>query len=199
LIDICGKEPEDEHQFNRANLFSLLTAIATIVLLLFTFLQVHDVKETNSADFALKLKSEIFTPDNARIISLLDDTLLKFHPFGKDDGWFELNTINRQPYLVIDGAPTHYTLVQIDLMLMAFENLSFYEKKSQIDIDYIYEQYAYYITAIWKNPDIQNYILMTRSQPQLRTSYGNFERLYRIMANRLSKDSADAKKALSPD
>ncbi|HEY4287850.1 MAG TPA: hypothetical protein VGN00_12180 [Puia sp.] len=191
---VCGTENGSGNQINRANLFALITALTTIILLVFTYSQIRDVKETNSADFALKLKSEIFSKENLTLISLLDDSLVKFVPFRNYDGYFELDTqkIKSLPSLAIKKPTRYYTLVQVDQLLMAFENLSFYEKKDQIDIDYIYEQFAYYITAVWKNGYIQQYIDMTRGQPSLRRAYINFEELNAKMVIRLRRDSLAA-------
>lgn len=98
------------------------------------------------------------------------------------------------PGLLIKGASRYYTLVQIDLLLQDFENLSFYEKRGQINMQYIYEQFAYYITALWKNGYIQQYIEMTRQQPNLKNAYSNFEKLNNTMVIRLQKDSIAAEK-----
>jgi len=192
---VCGTEKVGSNQINRANLFALITTVTTFFVLLFTYLQIHDLKETNSADFALKLKSEIFSADNLMLLSLLDDSLIKFVQFGKDDGYFKLDShrITSLPAgLTIKNAPPYYTLVQVDQLLMAFENLSFYEKKGQINIDYIYEQFAYYITAVWKNGDIKQYIDMTRGQPYLSRAYRNFEELNYKMVIRFGMDSSVA-------
>ena len=79
-------------------------------------------------------------------------------------------------------------------MMQAFENLSFYEKRKRIDMQYIYEQYAYYIKAVWNNVEIKKYVKMTRCQPGLIYAYRNFEELKDSMAIRLTKDSADGAK-----
>ncbi len=91
----------------------------------------------------------------------------------------------------------YYTLVQIDQLMQAFENLSFYEKRGQIKMQYIYEQYAYYIISIWKNKEIQEYIGMTRSQPSLCTSYINFEELYYEMESRMNNTDCNKNRGFS--
>jgi hypothetical protein len=181
---LCGTEEKKGDQVNRVNLFTFITSIVTIVLLVFTFIQINDVRETNSADFAVKLKADIFSVENVTLISLLDENLLKFHPYNTDDGWFALDSACMKDIpkdLVIRGAPGYYTLVQIDQLLQAFERLSFFEQRGQIKMKYIYEEYAYYIQSVWKNEEIQKYIKMTRNQENLCSSYTNFEKLYKEM------------------
>lgn len=185
---LCGTNEKKGNQIDRTNLFTLISSLVTIVLLVFIFIQINDVGETNSADFAVKLKADIFSAENVKLISLLDENLLKFHPHKCDDGWFALDSAGIPAELVIKEAPGYYTLVQVDQLLQAFERLSFFEERGQIKMQYIYEEYAYYIQAIWENDEIQKYIKITRNQKKLGTSYINFEKLYKEIVVRINEE-----------
>jgi hypothetical protein len=185
---LCGS---DGRHFSRSTLWVMLSTISTFILLVITIGQLREVKETTSADFSHKIKEDLFTPDNVRIISLLDDSVLIFKSDSNHNAWFQIDT-NQNKKLPLQlrhkNIPQVYDLFEIDQLLQNFEDLSFYEKRGQINLEYIYDQYAYYIEMIWQNGEIQKYVKWQRSQSNFGNTYMNLERVYRKLKARTDRE-----------
>ena len=176
---LCGVE---DGRINRTVFWSMLSTIVTITLLFLAFDQLHDVSETTSAEFAHKIKNDLYTPQNMRLISLFDNGALNFKSEANGDIWFALDTVRNKSFNCDDDCtktPKKYSAFEIDELLQSFEDLSFYEKRGLLHIDYIYDAYAYYIEMLWQNPEIAKYIYWQRHQPHNSNSYINLEKIYK--------------------
>lgn len=181
---LCGAE---NRHFSRSTFWAMLSTISTFILLLITIDQLREVKETTSADFSHKIKQDLFTPENVTIIALLDDSILIFKSDLNNNAWFQIDTnLNKRLPVLLQhkGIPQVYNLFQIDQLLQDFEDLSFYETRGQINIEYIYDQYAYYIEMIWQNPEVRKYIRWQRGQSNFSNTYVNLEKVYRKLKAR---------------
>jgi hypothetical protein len=179
LYFLCGTESAGK--VNRTVFWTMLSTISTILLLLFAYFQLQEIKETTSAEFAHKIKNDLYTPENLRLISLFDDGLLLFKSDTDDYACFELDTVKYKKYHNLSNfqkVPINYDIFEVDELLQSFEDLSFYEKKHLIKIEYIYDAYAYYIESLWENPQIAKYIKWQRKIPHNSNSYYNLEQIY---------------------
>jgi hypothetical protein len=177
---LCGVEANKK--VNRAVFWTMISTISTIFLLLFAYFQLRDVNETNSAEFAHKIKNDLYTSNNIRLITLFDDDLLIFKSDTNNFAWFQLDTIKYRtlpPEISLGIIPPTYNIFEIDALLQNFEDLAFYEKKGQVNIDYIYNQYAYYIEMLWENPNMTEYIKWQRSQPHNGYCYRALEKMHK--------------------
>jgi hypothetical protein len=185
---LCGSE---NRHFSRSVFWTMLSTISTFILLVITIGQLREVKETTSADFSHKIKEDLFTPENVNLIALLDDSVLIFKSDSNNNAWFQIDTIlNKKLPLQLQhkDIPKIYNLFQIDQLLQDFEDLSFYEKRGQINLEYIYDQYTYYIEMIWQNGEIQKYVKWQRSQSNFSDTYINLERIYRKLKARTDNE-----------
>ena len=190
ILFLCGKEQDGT--VNRTVLWTMVSTAITLLLLGLGYTQLLEVKETTAAEFSHKIKEDLYTPQNLRLINLFDDRVLNFKCDTAKNIWFELdsNKYNKLPYGVSLGAiPLVYNIFEIDQLLQDFEDLAFYEKKGQIKSEYIYDQYSYYIIELWENPDLQAYITWQRSQPGSCNTYVNLENIYDEMSDYASKEA----------
>jgi hypothetical protein len=185
---LCG---EENRHINRSTFWTMLSTVSTFVLLIITIEQLREVKETTSADFSHKVKDDLFTPGNVKLIALLDDSILIFKSDSENNAWFEVDTnLNKKLPLQLQHKDIlrTYNLFEIDQLLQDFEDLAFYEKRGQIKFEYIYDQYAYYIEMIWRNREIQKYILWQRNQSNFSNTYVNFEYIYKKLKARTDSE-----------
>jgi hypothetical protein len=179
---LCGVD--DDGRINRSVLWSMLSALSTLILLIFAYFQIRDVNQTNSAEFSHKIKNDLYTPENIRLITLFDDDLLRFESDSNNFAWFVLDTLgyNKIPHQVsLGNIPTTYNVFEMDELLQDFEDLAFYNKKNRVQTDYIYIQFAYYIEMLWENKSIANYVKWQRGQEHSGYSYRYLEELYKKM------------------
>jgi hypothetical protein len=179
LLFLCGKEQDG--RINRSAVWTMISTVSTIVLLLVAYIQIHQVNETTSADFSNRFKNDLYTSENLQIISLFDDEVLVFKTSTDNYAWFELDSLSYKELPNVDQktpVACKYDIFKIDQLLQNFEDLSFYEAQGQIRLEYIYDAYAFYIEMLWENKEMKKYIKWERSQPHNGNSYINLENIY---------------------
>jgi hypothetical protein len=188
FFSILGKENK---KLNPIIFWTMLSTISTIVLLIIAYTQLKNVNETTSADFSHKIKNDLFIPNNIRLLTLFDDDILNFKTDSNNNEWFELDTVKYKKLPAafrLDNIALSYNIIEIDEFLQDFEDLSFYEKRGQTNIDYIYDHYAYYIEMLWENEEIKKYVVFQRAIPHFSNTYINFENIYRRLKDRTDKE-----------
>src|SRR5258706_1049281 len=176
---LCGVDNNDK--VNRTNLWAMISTISTLVLLIIAYNQLREVNETTSAEFAHKIKNDLYSQHKIRLITLFDFRVLIFKSDSIENVWFELDSTKYKNLPSLDKSkniPLKYNILEIDELLQDFEDLSFYENKKQLKIDYFYIQYVYYIETIWEDPQIQKYIKWQRSQAHNGYCYITLENMY---------------------
>jgi hypothetical protein len=179
---LCGTEVGGS--INRSVLWSMLSALSTLILLILAYLQIRDVNQTNSAEFSHKIKNDLYTPENIRLITLFDDGLLEFESDSNNFAWFSLDTLDYKelPRQVSLGEiPVTYNIFEVDELLQHFEDLAFYHRKRRVQTAYIYNHFAYYIEMLWQNEGIANYVKWQRGQEHNGYAYRDFEKLFKKM------------------
>jgi hypothetical protein len=63
--------------------WSMITAVATIVLVCVAYWQLKSLARTSRSDFLYRLKSDFFNEDARRLICLAENDMLKFHAEGE--------------------------------------------------------------------------------------------------------------------
>ena len=183
---------EKNGQIDRTALYTFSSVLLNLALLIFAYIQLSGLSETNSADFSHRIKIDLYTTENIRLITLFDDKVLIFKCDTDSDAWFELDTIkyNELPAgMKFEKVPLTYNVFKVDELLQDFEDLSFYEKKGQINFEYIYDQYAYYIEMLWENTQIKKYIQWQRCQSHFSNTYVNLENIYKRLKTRTNQEN----------
>lgn len=169
-----------------SNLISLLIAFISVV---FLYWQIRQSNKGTQADFAHRLKTDFFSPEERNLMFLICNNLLKFQVAKDTSKNLEL------PYFLVDTLAMSsigkgidglflknkimYSELEVeDLLLNHFEDLSLYKEKGIIDLDYIYTGFSFYIESTYENRAIQLYIKWIRTSKRDKDSYTGFEELY---------------------
>jgi hypothetical protein len=176
---------------SRSSFWAMIATISAIFLLIIAYVQLKEIKETTNAEFSHKIKNDLYTQKKIQLISLFDADVICFKYNSEGVVWFELDTALYSEMPTTDiyvKIPTKFNVFEIDELLQDFEDLSFYEKKGQISLEYIYDAYAYYIEMLWENVEIRKYINWQRNQPHNGNSYINLEGIYNRLKSKTDKE-----------
>lgn len=186
---LCGQESDGK--LSRSGFWNMTITISTIFLLVIAFFQLKEIKETTNAEFSHKIKNDLYTPGKLRLITLFDADVLQFKAAQDGVVWFELDTVLYNDLPSVDKNEkmvVKYNVFEVDELLQDFEDLSFYEKRGQITLEYIYDAYAYYIEMLWQNPEIKKYITWQRSQDHNGNSYIHLEHIFDRLKAKTDKE-----------
>ena len=123
---LCGSE---NGKVNRSGLWTMIATISTVFLLLLAYVQFQDLNETTAAEFSHKIKEDLYNEKNMRLITLFDNEALVFRSTDEGEVWFELDTLAYFSLTSIESddlPPLKYNVFDVDELLQAFEELSFY-------------------------------------------------------------------------
>ncbi|HUD04602.1 MAG TPA: hypothetical protein VMR59_01290 [Patescibacteria group bacterium] len=129
--------------------WAMITAIATVLLFIFGYIQLLSLSRTSKSDFIHRFKNDFFTEETRKLFDLIDRNMIKF--FDKQaNSYFQKN----------DGKGKKYYTSEIDdLILGHFEDLGVFEKKGVVDIEMVYELFDYYIETCKENSEVEKYLV----------------------------------------
>ncbi|MFZ1981936.1 MAG: hypothetical protein WAU61_11565 [Smithella sp.] len=153
---------------------TMIIAIGTFIVAYIAYTQLQKGYLISQADFDQRFKNDFFKEKTQQLFMLFQYDLIKFKVKPV------INTNDEFPYFEVDRTKLDanpifstylpenkysYSPYEIDELLLGhFEDLGFFCKKGLIDIEFIYEGFSYYIEAIHKNEQIQDYIKWTREK-----------------------------------
>jgi hypothetical protein len=167
-------------------LFTGITAAVAIVAIRIALNELKSTQETTRADFAKRFVDSFFCTETRVFFTLLMNSALKFEVMDildqsqKKIDYLPIFRINKhiahQLRGVIGFNPDKdgYSAFDVDdLLLGHFEDIAWYERRKLIDINAIHSTFGYYITASFKNEEIQKYLNYKDNEGK----YGDFRRL----------------------
>jgi len=168
---------------------TLFSTSATLILVLFTYIQVSRYENSMKADFAHRMKKDFFNESQRNIFFLFNNDLLEFKLFTNSDSsvyfpYFSLNK-ERVKYFqndsikLLPNVKDSYTTYEIeDLILNHFEDLNLYRKNGLIDDEYLYNGYTWYVESMYENKQIVKLLEWMNSGSEKNDSYSGFKELY---------------------
>jgi len=168
---------------------TLFSTSATLILVLFTYIQVSRYENSMKADFAHRMKKDFFNESQRNILFLFNNDLLEFKLFTNSDSsvyfpYFSLNK-ERVKYFqndsikLLPNVKDSYTTYEIeDLILNHFEDLNLYRKNGLIDDEYLYNGYTWYVESMYENKQIVKLLEWMNSGSEKNDSYSGFKELY---------------------
>lgn len=193
------KEKEKEKKPEQKNAkpiekITLITTVATLILVFCTIFQLHRTTASMKADFAHKIKIDFFNEDERTLMFLFDNNLLEFKMY-KDSSlkivcaYFLLNK-ERARYFqndsinLLGNVKSSYSTLEVeDLLLNNFEDLNMYRINKLIGSDYLDDGFSAYIESIYKNAQIQKLIKWLVSEEGENDSYSGFKDIYTFLKN----------------
>lgn len=170
-----------------------LGALGTLLIVIVAWWQLSIISGTSRADFIHKLKNDFFTKETRILIQLIERDYISYRDM-REEEWEQgsedtksdgKNTCDRreekESYFVIDSAKIErctpdeigrrlkekrfYSEYEIDdLVLGHFEDIGLFEKRGLIDMGMVYEEFSYYIEAVYRNGAIKKYIESLRKK-----------------------------------
>ncbi|MGA2150740.1 MAG: hypothetical protein ABSG48_01095 [Geobacteraceae bacterium] len=197
---VCGKTDCTKGMIDWVALWTFSLAIATLLLVVVTVMlwrmskyQLGGLTTTAKADFIERFARNFFGEKTRRILMLLDYNALEFHVDDIDiENGGELKPF---PYfkikesivkrMKIDSQEMEsilekgiYSSFEIDDFLLGyFEEIGSFEQQKRLDIEDVYNNFAWYLDKCWNNPEIKKYVEQQR-QTESDDVYENFEYIY---------------------
>lgn len=179
-----------------------ITAIATIGLVIVAYVQLNKFNITTASDFAHRFKNDFFVPETTEILMLLEYETLDFikgekldiKEWGKPD-YCPYYRINREllrkinpDIKLINEERKIYTLFEIEnFVLNHFEDLAILRDKKILTDDDICSGFGAYIEIVMKNKNIQEHIRFYRFDEDTQESdedvYFGCDELYEMFLN----------------
>jgi len=191
LFFFCKHHAYYRHLFDWNSLWSALTALGTLALVVVAYKQIQSLIKTNedanrtaTEDFLYKLKKDFFTREARTLLTLLEIDSLKFEEISEDKDFRIFKVIipdNIKKYIKdsIDTKKTYYTTQEIDdFLLQHLEDLGLLFYKGMITIEDADQQFEYYLKTIFEDNEIKAYINWAREQANDNDIYSKFELLY---------------------
>jgi hypothetical protein len=163
--------------------WSMVTALATIVLICVAYWQLRSLARTSRSDFVYRLKSDFFTDEARRLICLAEHDMLKFHDAGKIP-YFEIvgqgavGVADRLKELGVEGKTVSVYLVD-DKLLGPLEDIGVLEKLGLVSLEEVYEVFVTYIEICVESAGLKEYLAWSRKDPDDEDVYDNLNRLYK--------------------
>jgi len=168
--------------FDPAIFWAMVTAVATIVLILVAYWQLKSLAKTSRSDFLYRLKSDFFSKEARQLIFLAEYNLLKFQaqdevPHFEIIGRERPGVADRMKELGIEGNSISVYLVD-DVLLGPMEDIGVLEKLGLVTIEEVYEVFVTYINICVESLPLKEYLAWSRKDPQDEDVYDNLFRLY---------------------
>ena len=166
---------------------SFLSAIAALIIVVFTYLQIREFGNSTKADFTHRFKTDFFTEQSCTLMTLFDNDLLIFDTItnkngSNDFGYFRIDTTKTKelkikfPSLFVK---TNYSVYEIDnYLLNHFNDLGQFYKKGILDIDYIYNGFDYYVESIYENKQIKEFLKWVKTDESSKDTYDGIDFIY---------------------
>lgn len=171
--------------------WEMITAIATIVIAGVAFYQLSKSNEISVADFTHRLTNDFFNEKTNELIMMFENGLLEFRiekiVNGRDEDkiyLFELSQdkLEANPYLLeflLNPNRKRYSSYEIDDNLLGhFENIGIFESQHQLTIDYVYDEFSYYIELVHENEEIKKYREAIKEDDNSEDVYEKFDYIY---------------------
>ena len=143
-----------------------LGAVATVVLMIVAGIQLRAIRSTSRADFIHRLNQLFFTDRTNTLLRALSD---RNPTFDENDG---------SPQFV-EGRLIVFTADELDDHLLGpLEDVGIFEHLGAVELNAVYDEFAFFIYQVWKNPEIKKYILWSRKQPDGWDLYERLEEIY---------------------
>ncbi|MGB7764989.1 MAG: hypothetical protein WBL33_08190, partial [Candidatus Acidiferrales bacterium] len=163
--------------YDPAIFWSMIGAIATVILVFVAYWQLKNLARTSRSDFLFRLRSDFFNDDARRLIFLAEHKLLKFH--GEDEiPYFEIlgrdrpRVADRMRELNIEGDTVSMYLVD-DKLLGPIEDIGVLERLGLLTLNEVYEAFVTYINICVESPGLKEYIQYSRKDPEDDDVYDN--------------------------
>lgn len=178
------------------------TAIATIALCAVAYYQLNesnkaarDQNKIAAETFLHNLKTDFFTPDARKLISLIEMDALKFRIVQKDSSKSEQRDLllfekvvpsQFKPYVdsIFPGRSYFLSNEIDDFLLNHFEDLGILYNKHLITKTDIYDDFSYYIAVCHENTAIEKYIATLREDNRDNDIYKNFDLIYHLICEK---------------
>jgi hypothetical protein len=174
------------YNFDWIKIATLISILATLVIVAFTYYQLNSSNEFTKADFAHRFKSDFFTDNTRELITLFDNDLLKFTVLTGQKKEFPcfivdtlgINRLSVNGVKILNPTKSVFSDYEIDdFLLNHFDDLGLYEKRGIIDLEYIYNGFDWYIETVYQNPQIQKYLQWLKKDSSTVNSFENLESL----------------------
>ena len=163
------------------NVWSLVTAVATAVVVWVAYRQLSDLARTSKSDFLYKLKKDFFTEETRRLIFLAENELLEFRsaeiPYFQIVRSEDADTRKRLEELGITGS-TISTYQVDDVLLGPLEDVGILLERNLVSLDEAYEQFDTYVEICAEDKAIGEYLDSGRTGEGNEDVYDGFQRLY---------------------
>jgi hypothetical protein len=164
----------------------VLGAIFTFLLVYVAWAELGNISQTSSADFIHRFKKDFFTEETRTLIHLIDSGYIEFVDEHKDCeriSFFKINEEKIKNSGLPDEIVTRLTKKKVystyeidDLLLGDFEDVGFLENKGLVDIEMVYNEFSWYVSVVFENPEIQAYLKsQVEESPDI---YENFKYIY---------------------
>jgi len=168
--------------FDPAIFWAMVTAVATIVLILVAYWQLRSLAKTSRSDFLYRLKSDFFNEEARRLVFLAEYDLLKFHaqdqvPYFEIIGRERPGIADRMRELGIAGDSISVYLVD-DVLLGPMEDVGVLEKLGLVTLEEVYEVFVTYINICVESIPLKEYLAWSCKDPQDDDVYDNLFHLY---------------------
>ena len=158
--------------------WTMVTSLATIVLVIVAWVQLSGLKNTSRADFMYRMRQDFFTPETRRLVFLVQYNLLEFC---RDEiPHFRIKDGGSSDARFADLGITQHAISTFDLddlLLGQLEDLAVFKARRLTSLEDTYEFFSYYVQICSENEAIQEYIRYAREQPGGSDIYAGFLKL----------------------
>lgn len=137
-------------------LIGSLTVAATIAGVVFSLVEIQDLRKANANVMSLNLTHDIYTDthykNNPRLIKLID---------------------KGEPILIENGGK--YEEEDLDNLLSQWDLIARLNQEGTMPFDVIYSQFSFHIVQAYENQEIQDYLKKIREENNDPALYADFE------------------------
>lgn len=175
----------------------MITAVATVALILVAYRQLKDLARTSRSDFLYRLKSDFFNERTRQLIFLAEHNLLEFQPdaipYFKVLGHEEPKVRDRLRELGITERSIS-TYVLDDALLGPIEDIGVLENLGAVSLYEAYEEFVTYVFICMENKAIQQYLDYSDQDPADDDVYDHARNLYASLMKESPKIRAKKRK-----
>ena len=166
---------------DEAIFWAMVTAVATVALILVGYFQLRELVRTRKADFAKKLSDDFFTPDVLRLLNLLSLRRLRFIKQGPQIYFQILPPEIPEAPLPEELRETEERVgVQaiVQYILNPLELIAYWERIHVITLEDASFLFGRAILLCGDNPEVMSLVQQERAAHRNPSLYVEFERLY---------------------
>ena len=149
-------------------IFSGITAVSTLALLIVAWIQLNKMSKISRADFIHRLNTDFYRPATTDLFKKFDSPSVKF-----------IETDESALFVDSRGNEVFNRYELNDFILGPLENVGTFERDGIIDLRMVYDICGSYVLKVWEKPFISEYVRWARRNKEDADTFECLESLYR--------------------